>query len=286
MEVYMKKLLVSLLCLWPGMMLASLPSNHSRTDVIDELRVQKNQLGKNKPFNLFDLHLSQAEHDILESLHVKNSTPFDIYGRPEGKESDMNSYLESLGNSPEHARIATAIIYRFMKESLIAYDAPAAWITIRSSKQNSHYDVARWHTDGSFFPQQDDLQAKILTTLKGPGTLLCNVSDETRKEYGPIRQQAWKELNFNSTMKDATTKQLDEHDHKVRPKLVALLAPYEVQQAQTRQGVMFLVGNYATTAAFHSEPAINTDRLFMSILPGTDEQIKFLHDVRQAGCPL
>jgi hypothetical protein len=286
MKVTMKKLLINLLSLWSGIMLASLPSDHNRTNVIDELRVQKKQLGKNNPFNLFDLHLSQAEHDILESLHVKNSAPFDIYGRPEGKESDMNSYLESLGNNPEHARLATAIIYRFIKESLIAYGSPAAWITIRSSKQNSHFDIPRWHTDGSFFPHQDDEQAKILTTLKGPGTLLCNVSDETRKEYGTIRQQAFRELNVNNTMKNATKKQLDEHDHKVRPQLVALLAPYEIQQAQTRQGVIFLVGNSATTAAFHSEPAINTDRLFISILPGTDEQIKFLYDVRQAGRPL
>ncbi len=282
MNINIKKILIILLCLLPKMMLTSLSSHEIRQDIIDELKVQKNELGKNKPFNLFDLHLSQAEHEILESLHVKNSAPFDIYGRPEGKESDMSSYLESLGNSHEHARIATAIIYRFIKEILTSYDASAAWITIRSSKQNSHFDVPRWHVDGSFFPQQDALQAKILTTLKGPGTLLCDVSDETRKAYGPIRQETYRELNFNNTMKDATIKQLHEHDHKVRPKLVALLESYEVQQAQTRQGIMFLVGNAATTAAFHSEPAITCDRLFISILPGTNEQVKFLHDSRKA----
>lgn len=56
-----------------------------------------------------------------------------------------------------------------------------------------------------------------------------------------------------------------------------LIVPSKVHQAQIGDGVVFIVGD-EDFSAVHSESPIYSDRLFISIVPGTKKQIQELYD--------
>lgn len=67
------------------------------------------------------------------------------------------------------------------------------------------------------------------------------------------------------------------HSEKSRPLFVSLFSNDKVQQAATRQGILFTIGD-EHAATFHSEPPADTFRLVMAVVPSTAKQIKYVHN--------
>ena len=65
---------------------------------------------------------------------------------------------------------------------------------------------------------------------------------------------------------------------KYRPILAKKLANEKVIQVKNTQGVIFFAGNPMEKAALHSEPPNDASRLFISILPSTETNIKDLKE--------
>lgn len=116
---------------------------------------------------------------------------------------------------------------------------------------------------------------KLTTTLLGPGTLF--IAQETSPQARTIQRNAKSAVRATN------------HDHiclsvrcigcamaaeSVRTKLAAEFGGYEIVQARQGECVFFRVGE--GEGAVHSEPVLHEDRIFINLVPGTEDDLKRL----------
>lgn len=229
-------------------------------------------------FMPFDFCLTEHDKQILQSLHVDDTQqPYNNFGRLENLEHELQDFLKSIGNDQGHAQAGAKIINNIVALSIQKLQAQTAWITIRSFQalhQNTY--TPRWHTDGFYYAPFKGKQYKIACALKGPGTLFCTVSEDIREKFQALESQTFANLTKEETEK-LTFQQRQQIEQKTRIKLAELLADLCIDQAPTAHGMLFIVAD-KNSAAIHSEPPIHEDRLFISIVPGTHEQIQELYN--------
>ena len=121
-----------------------------------------------------------------------------------------------------------------------------AWIVMNASQPNDRFKIPRWHTDGCYFPPHNGEQFKVVVTLAGPSTLFYNLPDEQRKDFNSLNNAR---VETNNMLKN------------IKP-----VSPV------FGQGAAFIAGSQ-TRAAVHSEPHINSDRLFLAIAPCSRAQL-------------
>ncbi len=243
-----------------------LHAQFQETAVIDQIA----QFDQDRNVVFFDIGLSLQEEQLLDSLQIMNKPPFRLYGNPSDTQVDIAEYLQSLGNDVTVASQGASIIHALIMHVHQMYRSQPIAVIMRATKTNDKFDIPRWHYDGVHDPILEDIQTKFVCALQGPGTLFAQVSQAGRKNYidfcdqqPPVTLQEKYQRNF---------------DLYVRTQVATIIDQYPRKQTATRQGVVFAIGD-PLTAAFHSEPAINRDRLFLAIIPGTDEQIAFLQKV-------
>ena len=118
--------------------------------------------------------------------------------------------------------------------------------------------MPRWHQDGYFYAPFAGDQHKAALTLKGTGTLFNNFPQELRDEFNKYSREARPD------------------DLAAKKKLLDLVDTKQNETAEAGQGSVFIVGS--GRGAIHSEPPIHSERLFMSVLPGSKAQIEELRD--------
>ena len=214
---------------------------------------------KDESFVNFDLHLSPEARSDIERLNVERIDSYDNFGHTDSVLEDSAKFLESLGNDPALSRRVAETIDQLVKDSLSAVNAETAWFTIRAFTPIDDFDIPRWHTDGTFYDKTDVDQRKVAMTLKGPGTLLNNLPQSLRQTFNSVAR------SFESDSPEN------------RRTLEKLVDPVNTQAGTAGQGTIFIVGS-DERAAVHSEPPIHSERLFMSLLPGTREQIAELRE--------
>ena len=116
------------------------------------------------------------------------------------------------------------------------------------------FNTPRWHTDGYYYAPFNGQQYKIACALKGPSTLFCQAPTDIREKFNELQAK-----------------------QSSRVMIAELLKDQPILQASTTQAMLFVVGDFQS-AAIHSEPPIDQARLFISILPGTHEQIQELYN--------
>lgn len=148
------------------------------------------------------------------------------------------------------------------------------WLTIRASRPTPEFDEPRWHTDDHFFnPAQSDTAVglwKLCTTLLGPGTLFAADGHRARKRLRSVKADARKRQSqhvCSSIRCAACGKTSDE----VRAEMARVLNDVVVAQPATGEAVFFRVGG--KEGAVHSEPRIDCDRVFVNLVPGTEEDL-------------
>ena len=218
---------------------------------------------EHKSFVNFDLHLSPDELRDFETLNVSETSSYDNFGHLGTLRDETARFLQSLGNTPELSACAAETIDRVVKDSLLAVKADTAWFTLRAFLPTHAFDIPRWHTDGRFYTETETDQKKIATTLKGPSTLLNDLPDGLRSAFHEKLRSSYDDT--------------PEERHAIN----TLIDPKNTQRAGHGQATIFIVGS-EDRAAVHSEPAISTERIFLSILPGSHAQIKELRQTWEA----
>ena len=238
-----------------------------------ELQQKYSELSKAQPFALFDLNLSQEEINILESLTIHepiNDKPMvlNCYGNLDQFECKVSEFLQSFGNSLEDSKIAAKIIYKIAKNCCQSMGVDEAWIAIRAFKKNNLYDIARWHIDSErlYTPRPDHILYKIACALKGDSTLFCNVSNDMRSQYLAMRSKSYVDKK----------KSREQAASAIRMNIAEFLQDLDVEFANAGQAAIFIMGD-EKTGAIHSEPVMDKDRIFMSIIPGNHQQIQELY---------
>jgi hypothetical protein len=136
---------------------------------------------------------------------------------------------------------------------------------IPCNNDDKNYLIPRFHTDGRFFNINDknnNGQTKFITTLKGAGTIFVDANKEIRDIYNNFRD--------NNIDKDI----------EYRSKLMNLLKNTNKINLKNNEGAIFKSFD-RNLAAIHSEPHITEPRIFLSIMPGNEEEINELYERRK-----
>ena len=248
---------------------SDLSSNNQQTfssKCMADLKEKIGQLNAEKPFFNFTLGLSEEEKTTLRQISIDGTKEYNNFDNLDQFESKTTAFLQSLGNSEELSLRASKIIKKVVNDIKAAFNVDAAWVAIRSFTETTEFDEPRLHTDGYYYLPFEGSQYKVAIALKGAGTLFYELPED-----------------FRNIFKEIQNKQTLDNEKENRAKFVKLLEEYSTQTqcftypGETCSGVVFLVGN-SDFAAVHSEPPIHSQRLFLSILPGSKKQIQELHD--------
>ena len=227
---------------------------------------------KDKSFASFNLGLSHDEIQKLQNLTINKRSSMNNYGHFDTLESEIVGLLRSLGNNEEDAQVASKIIYNIIIHDVSLCDCQTAWVLLRAFVPNELYDVPRWHTDGVYYRSEGNCCYKLVYALQGPSTLFLELPDQIRTDFFKIQNKTFAGMT-SAEIKSLSRRQLDDLRLGDRIKLAELVADFYVHEAPANVGTIFATGN-PVRAAIHSEPPIHENRLFMSIVPGTYEQIQ------------
>lgn len=215
-------------------------------------------LKADKSFSHFSLGLEAGEQARLAALKVSHEATYDNFGAGEVLRDETAKFIESLGNTQEEARLAAQVVDRLLQQTLKDFGAEAAWVAVRATLPNGDFDIPRWHQDGIFFDSENGEQKKVAAVLKGASTLFNGTEGKLR--------EAFRKALRNSKEDNAET----------RIELSLLLDPALTEQARAGEGSVFVTGS--DRSGVHSEPAMKEARIFVSILPGSKEQIEELRE--------
>ncbi|MDX1921611.1 MAG: hypothetical protein SFW65_00590 [Alphaproteobacteria bacterium] len=208
--------------------------------------------------NAAALTLTPAEHRLLDQLKIDKTLALDHFGLAPNDEETAR-FIRLLGNDHSVSVGVAALVERLYAQVTEAFGAQSAWVTLRASLPNHKFDVPRWHIDGYFYEPFQGAQYKAAIALKGPGTLFASLNDE------------WRSAFLECMMQHNPSNPLDD-----RIKLAKMIAEQgQVTMTGERQGAVFAVGD-RKASTIHSEPPVNAPRLFLSIVPGTRDQIAAL----------
>lgn len=239
----------------------------------DDKQSQKlESLVKDTTFASFDLGLSQDEMQQLQNLTINATRAINNYGHLDTLESETVVFLKKLGNSDEDAHIASKVISNIVMRDISSTDNETAWVSLRAFTPNESYDLPRWHTDGAFYRSTENVCYKRAYALKGASTLFLQVPDDVRAQFFNIQSKTYAGMTY-AEIKSLSKRELDALMLPNRIRLAELLAGYHVYTAPANTGTIFVTGG-RNRGAIHSEPPMHENRLFMSVVPGTPEQIQ------------
>jgi len=222
-------------------------------------------------FYIFDIGYTINELEIINNFEIKNPNNYEHFGSLNNIK-DLKKYLTDIGsNTKTCVNGMEKLIIRLIKKVLLGYTMKYFWLAIRISSPNNYFDIPRWHKDGTFFTgdKNEKSSVKFITTLKGPGTLLIKSTKKINKIYNEILEEQFTEMRKYKTIQEKI-KISDNY----RPILAKKLSKEKIIQAKNNEGILFYTGH--DNAALHSEPKMDTLRIFISILPSSLENIKDL----------
>jgi hypothetical protein len=203
-------------------------------------------------FAHFDMGLTEEEHNALAKIQVNDNATYDNFGDIETSEVNIALFLGKLGNNPVGAKEQAAIIARLIQKTIQGCGSETAWVTIRATLPTDMYNTPRWHMDGYFYSPYSGDQHKVVMALKGDSTLFNSLPQSLRDVFKRLQEDMPNE----------------EKNRKLRAEM---LSSSKAMTAPSGCGTVF-----KARVAIHSEPPFLSDRVFLSILPGSKAQIEEL----------
>jgi len=205
-----------------------------------------------------DLVVSDTEQAVLNLASIRNAAEFNCFTAIERVLAKLPLFLkENVGISDGNAiQTATRIILSASQAVVMAAQKETAWVCVRSFLPTSEYDVPRWHCDGGFYEPFDSVQLKFCAMLKGASTLFGALEPQTRGDFFTL---------FDRSITE----------DRRREGTLSLVKEGSIKTPTPGHGAFFVAGDDQRSTV-HSEPAIREPRLFFSVVPGTEDEIKSL----------
>jgi hypothetical protein len=230
-------------------------------NIENEMVNQISLLGEENSFAYVDLKLTSEELDLIDQLKFDQlpegaSVQYDRFGDLHLLKEELTAFLKSIGNdNPDVISIVAEVISKTTREVVSASNKESAWVCVRASRPNTNFDIPRWHMDGAYYGLNGpypypELVFKFAATLKGSPTLLYNLTQDQRDVFNTH----WNDRQFLSEFLDLS----------------------KAESPKRGEGVFFIVANHQIAAA-HSEPPMDSNRLFFSILVGNKSEIEELY---------
>jgi hypothetical protein len=159
-------------------------------------------------------------------------------------------------------------------------------LSIRASKADSAYDVPRWHVDDDFFRASETSEKedgggkkggkrrrwKLCTTLLGSGTLFPTNNTTALKIVQ--REKAHEKKNHEHVCTSIRCLGCATYAAELRNILIGKFERWETTAPKGNEVAVFRIGDEG--GAVHSEPKCEGDRVFVNVVPGTEEDVRGL----------
>ena len=180
----------------------------------------------------------------------------------------------------------------FLEDFLPAAGVQHYWLTLRATTPTHEYDMPRWHVDDDFFSpvsrtenvrQESRKKAerkdkktgwKLCTSLLGPSTLFLSPSANADALQTLRSTQKSEAAGRNHVCTSIRCAGCFDTGEAVRRSLATAFAGKDVVQAGYGEVAVFRIGG--EEGAVHSEPPCGVDRVFVNVVPGTEEGLRTL----------
>ncbi len=217
-----------------------------------------NYINSHDSYKIFDIEYTQKEKECINNFIITNYGGYSSYNTI----NNLEDFVKNIGdNKQEYINIIIATIKKILDNILAAYNTNSYYIIIRIQGNNSFFDIPRWHCDGYYFSNREKLQTKFVTVLKGNTTLILDTNKEEKDHFYSLQQ--YKDI-FIGEVDDMKTRKHIAENIKGTPINIT-----------NNQGIIFVAGN-KDKCLIHSEPKMDGNRFFLSILPGTKEDMEYM----------
>jgi len=231
-----------------------------------------------RTYEIFHIDYTDKEKEVIKkfNLTLPDDKTYISYAHCGNNIPNIKEFFKSFGNnSDEDIDTVIKIINRLIDHVILGYKKEHYWINIRIANSNHDWDIPRWHTDGLYIPN-GNLASKFVTVIKGPGTLLKEDTIESKDIFNSIKKE------FEE---DKSIKNYQEKEKNWRPKYDEKLKDIKTLQLENDDGLIFVTDNINNDiGAIHSEPKMDKSRMFISIVPGTKEDIDTLIKQKYGQC--
>ena len=233
------------------------PKFEQEKSLEDQINSPENvELLKKQNWISIETNLTNKEKESIEQVNIERQLqPFDYYG-PASDElmEKLEDYFKKIGdNSKIVTENISQVINRVSNGVARGFNKESMWVSVRIALPNDEFDVPRWHPDGNYFKSADKVY-KLVMTVKGPSTLFAEKIDPEK---------------FEKLMGSSQLEEDDDQIKKIRQKVDLCVNKIDIPQEE--KAVIYLVGH--KDAVVHSEPDIKEPRIFVSVLPGSKQQI-------------
>ena len=142
------------------------------------------EINDSSPHAIINCDITQLELDAIEKLTIRFNT-YNGYGNMKSMNDSLRSFFYNMSNNDDKVSdIMTQLVLRIGNIFLYGINQESAWITIRTSNPNPSFDIPRWHMDGKYFKEANNVpKLKLVVSLKGPSTLLSTSSQPNIRDY-------------------------------------------------------------------------------------------------------
>ena len=237
-------------------------------------------------YKIFNMDYNTKEKRCIDKINISKNIIFThAGGKNDIDNEELYEFLNDIGsNRRKYIKCIQKLIYKIINTVTAGYETDYFWMDIRVQLPDPYFDIHRWHCDGAWLEYENKKQTKFVTVLKGPGTLLLENNKESRQIYIDIEKQRSDELKENTknmTQSESFKLQLSkEFREKYRLLLAAALKDANKIQINNDQGLIFTgvddngFKTHVQNCTIHSEPVKDSPRIFISIVPGTKEQMR------------
>lgn len=161
-----------------------------------------------------------------------------------------------------------------------ADEKAACWLTVRVTTPTEEFQIPRWHQDGMMYPydkgREGVVRSKYGLTLLGPKTLMLEPDAQVFKTIKEASEQHL--LQLESAGDVPSDEVLDEADSAMRIKLASQFREAPRLPIDDGRIVRFSWGR--EDSPVHSEPDLVSDRVFATVLYGSERELRGMCDWR------
>lgn len=249
-------------------------ASSSTRQIIDSRQINEYLNSENYDFQLFDINYTEQEQESIDNFKIEKKCEYYHTGTITSINA-LNAFLSDIGhNTKEDVDNLEQIILNLIKKVLEGYNMEDFYLIIRARTPYSEFDIPRWHRDGAYF-DHTVITSKFATVLKGPGTLFIKSSTSNYEKFNEINDREDEERRMKRERPGIrfTSEEQQEINERYRTLYAALPKNGDMVQSGKNQGVIFFANSGDVRGAIHSEPKIDENRIFISIVPGTKENI-------------
>lgn len=226
-----------------------------------------------KSFEISEIGYNDDDRKLIESISITKPVRLNYFGKFNASKQKkyISKYIQDIGNSKKKSdQLADLVVEKIIGPFIKSSSKDSMWLKMDVMFPHDGFNIGRWHMDGYYyFPHKylasGDKQYKLVSVLKGPVTLFKPNEEGLLDTFHRVHRELYKDFDYKNFDRSK--------DMEYRKIIDKALNKYETIIPTNKQAAIFIAGDNKR-GAMHSEPPHDKKRLFLSVLPGTEDEVK------------